>query len=242
MSARDDIYANIRRSLGVNGSEKIRQQMVADRLERAPKGVIPQRGQVSGAERIALFKTMVETSLATVTEVTSPAEVPQSIALFLRNHNLPATLRMGDDPRLKAMPWAETTLDIAHGPSEGRDLNAVSHAFGGIAESGTLAMVSGHENPSTLNFLPDNHIIVVSAKDIASDYEAVWNRSPLRLRQGHHAAHGELDHRPLPLRRHRADSAARRPRPAAAACCGGGGLGPAQPSVTPSTSSPASCR
>ena len=176
MSARDDVFANVRRSLGVNGKETIRQQMVRDRLERSPKGVIPQRGQVSGEERIALFKTMVEVSLATVTEVASPAEVPQSIALFLRNHNLPATLRMGDDPRLGAMPWSETTLDIAHGPSEGRDLNAVSHAFGAIAESGTLAMVSGHENPSTLNFLPDNHIIVVSAKDIASDYEAVWNR------------------------------------------------------------------
>ena len=174
MSARDDIYANIRRSLGVNGSEKIRQQMVADRLERAPKGVIPQRGQVSGAERIALFKTMVETALATVTEVSSPAEVPQSIALFLRNHNLPATLRMGDDPRLKTMPWPETTLEVAHGPSEGRDLNAVSHAFGGIAESGTLAIVSGHENPSTLNFLPDNHIVVIAAKDIAGDYERVF--------------------------------------------------------------------
>jgi L-lactate dehydrogenase complex protein LldG len=52
----------------------------------------------------------------------------------------------------------------------------VSHAFGAIAESGTLAMVSGAENPSTLNFLPDNHIIVVSAKDIAGDYESVWNR------------------------------------------------------------------
>jgi L-lactate dehydrogenase complex protein LldG len=102
--------------------------------------------------------------------------VPQSIAHFLRNHNLPATLRMGDDPRLKAMPWSDTTLEIAHGPSQGSDLNAVSHAFGGIAESGTLAMVSGSDNPSTLNFLPDNHIIVVSAKDIASDYESVWNR------------------------------------------------------------------
>jgi L-lactate dehydrogenase complex protein LldG len=169
MSARDDIFANIRRSLGVKGSETIRQQIVADRLERAPKGVIPKRGQVSGDERIALFKTMVETALATV-------EVPQSIAHFLRNHNLPATLRMGDDPRLKAMPWSDTTLEIAHGPSQGSDLNAVSHAFGGIAESGTLAMVSGSDNPSTLNFLPDNHIIVVSAKDIASDYESVWNR------------------------------------------------------------------
>ncbi|WP_457091210.1 LutC/YkgG family protein [Microvirga sp. P5_D2] len=176
MSARDDIFANIRRSLGVKGQETIRRQIVQDRLERAPKGVIPKRGQVQGDERIALFKMQAEASLATVTEVASAAEVPQSIALFLRNHNLPATLRMGDDPRLVAMPWADTTLEMSHGPSEGQDLNAVSHAFGGVAETGTLAMVSGAENPSTLNFLPDNHIIVVSAKDIAGDYESVWNR------------------------------------------------------------------
>jgi L-lactate dehydrogenase complex protein LldG len=176
MSARDDIFASIRRSLGVKGKETIRRQIVQDRLERAPKGVIPKRGQVSGEERIALFKGQAEASLATVTEVASAADVPQSIALFLRNHNLPATLRMGDDLRLKAMPWGETALEISHGPSEGRDLNAVSHAFGGVAETGTLAMVSGPENPSTLNFLPDNHIIVVSAKDIAGDYESVWNR------------------------------------------------------------------
>jgi L-lactate dehydrogenase complex protein LldG len=176
MSARDDIFANIRRSLGVKGSETIRRQIVQDRLERSPKGVIPKRGQVSGEERIALFKVQAEASLATVTEVSSAAEVPQSIALFLRNHNLPATLRMGDDQRLAAMPWADTTLEISHGPSKGHDLNAVSHAFGGVAETGTLAMVSGPENPSTLNFLPDNHIVVVSAKDIASDYESVWSR------------------------------------------------------------------
>lgn len=176
MSARDDVFANIRRSLGVKGSETIRRQMVAERLERAPKGVVPARGQVAGEERIALFKLQAEAALATVTEVASAAEVPQSIALFLRNHNLPATLRMGDDPRLEKMPWAETTLEMSRGPSEGSDLNAVSHAFGAVAESGSLVMVSGHENPSTLNFLPDNHIVVVSAKDIAGDYETVWNR------------------------------------------------------------------
>ena len=176
MSARDDIFNNIRRSLGVRGNETIRRQIATERLERAPRGVVPARGQVSGEERLALFRTQAESAFATVTEVASLAEVPQSIALFLRNHNLPATLRMGDDPRLKAMPWADTALEIAHGPSAGGDLNAVSHAFGAVAETGTLVMVSGHENPSTLNFLPDNHIIVVSAKDIAGDYESVWNR------------------------------------------------------------------
>ncbi len=176
MSARDDIFANIRRSLGVKGSETIRRQLVTDRLERAPRGVVPARGQVQGEERIALFKIQAEAALATVTEVTSPAEVPQVIAEYLRNHNLPATIRMGEDPRLAAMPWDGTALEVSRGRSEGGDLNAVSHAFGGVAETGSLVMVSGADNPSTLNFLPDNHIVVVKAADLATDYESVWQK------------------------------------------------------------------
>jgi L-lactate dehydrogenase complex protein LldG len=176
MSARDDILGTIRRSLGVTGREAIRRQIVADRLEQAPKGMVPARGKVDGEERIALFKTQAEAALATVNEVESPADVPQAVAEFLRNHNLPAAIRTGEDLRLKAMPWDATSLDVSRGPSAGQDLNAVSHAFGGVAESGSIAMVSGAENPSTLNFLPDNHIVVVSAKDITGDYETLWSK------------------------------------------------------------------
>ena len=46
----------------------------------------------------------------------------------------------------------------------------------GVAETGTLVMASGPDNPTTLNFLPDTHIVVVDAKDIAGDYETVWAR------------------------------------------------------------------
>jgi L-lactate dehydrogenase complex protein LldG len=45
-----------------------------------------------------------------------------------------------------------------------------------VAESGTLVLVSGEDNPTTLNFLPDTHIVVVSADDVAGDYETVWQR------------------------------------------------------------------
>ena len=176
MSARDEIFTSIRRSLGVSGNEAPRRQIVRDRIERAPKGTIPARGQVQGEDRLALFRTQAELALATVTDAASAAEVPQIVAEYLRNHNLPAAVRMGDDPRLKAMPWAETSLEVATGRSEGADLNAVSHAFGGVAESGTMVMVSGPENPSTLNFLPDNHIVVLSAKDIVGDYETAWTK------------------------------------------------------------------
>jgi L-lactate dehydrogenase complex protein LldG len=91
---------------------------------------------------------------------------------------------MGEDVRLAQMPWAQTTLEVATGRSNGGDPNAVSHAFGGVAESGTLAMISGADNPTTLNFLPDNHIVVVSAADIAGDYEAVWQRLRERVGKG----------------------------------------------------------
>jgi L-lactate dehydrogenase complex protein LldG len=175
-TARDDVLSNIRRSLAVRGDERTRRQIVAERLDRAPKGVIPARGQVSGEDLVEVFRTQVEAALATVHMVDSVAEVPQAVAAFLRNHNLPATIRTGEDLRLRAMPWGETTLEVSHGRSDGGDLNSVSHAFGGVAESGTLVMVSGPENPSTLNFLPDNHIVVVAAKDVAGDYETVLGK------------------------------------------------------------------
>ena len=70
----------------------------------------------------------------------SSADVPAEIARFLRENNLPATLRFGDDTRLADMPWAATALEIARGPSDGDDLNAVSAAFAAVAETGTLAL------------------------------------------------------------------------------------------------------
>ena len=183
-SARDDVLANIRRSLGVTGNEAARRGAVADRLERAPKGVIPARGQLDAPGRAALFVAQAEAALATVTTLASAQDAPAEIARYLRDNNLPATIRIGADRRLASLPWTATTLEVSNGPSQGGDLNAVSHAFGGVAETGTLAMVSGADNPSTLNFLPDNHIVIVSRKDIGGDYEAVWQMARLAYGKG----------------------------------------------------------
>ncbi len=181
-TARDEFLATIRRSLGVNGAEAPRRAEIEDRLSRAPKGIIPERAQVNGAERLALFKRQAEEALATVTLVPDAASVPSEAARYLRDANLPATLRIGDDPRLAVMPWETTAIEVSKGPSGGGDLNALSHAFAGIAETGTLAMVSGSENPTTLNFLPDNHLVVVAAGDLSGSFEELLGK--LRARYG----------------------------------------------------------
>ena len=177
MSARDLIFGSIRRSLGVSGKEATRRKTVADRLAQHPAGIVPARGQLAAKERLALFRTMVEAANGSVDEIADTADVPSAVAAFLRAHNLPMAVKRGADPRLAALPWErERTLDVSSGRSDGKDIVAVSHAFGAIAESGTLMLVSGPDNPTTLNFLPDTHIVVLNAKDVAGDYETLWRR------------------------------------------------------------------
>ena len=48
-------------------------------------------------------------------------------------------------------------------------------AFAGIAETGTLMLRSGPESPSTLNFLPDTHMVVLRASQIRKSYEDGWD-------------------------------------------------------------------
>ena len=177
MTARDTLFATIRQSLGVTGHEPARHEAVASRIANHPRGVIPARGQLPPAERVRFFAEMVVAAAGTVATLPSAADVPAAISAFLRSQNLPMQIRRGDDPRLAAMPWHDQrTLEVSTGPSDGHQLASVSHAFGGVAETGTLVMLSGPDNPTTLNFLPDTHIVVVDAKDIAGDYETVWQR------------------------------------------------------------------
>jgi L-lactate dehydrogenase complex protein LldG len=185
MTARDLIFGSIRRSLGVSGKEATRRKTVADRLAQHPAGIVPARGQLPANERLALFRAMVEAANGSVEEIADRADVPSAIAALLRRHNLPMALKRGVDPRLAALPWErERTLEVSVGRSDGKDLVAVSHAFGAAAESGTLMLVSGADNPTTLNFLPDTHVVIVDAKDVAGDYETLWRRLRERFGDG----------------------------------------------------------
>ncbi|MBA3448126.1 MAG: lactate utilization protein [Pseudaminobacter sp.] len=173
MSSRDAILNKVRHSLGRTEDDAARQKAVAGRLKKAPLGVIPARGQLGARERVELFHVMAEKLYATVERLKKPDDVPKAVAAYLRGKNLPASLRMGGDPRLAAMPWAkQRALEVKSGPSDGDDMTGVSHAMAGIAETGTLVLHSGPANPTTINFLPEHHIVVIDVADIDGDLEA----------------------------------------------------------------------
>jgi L-lactate dehydrogenase complex protein LldG len=170
------MLGKVRRAIGAS-DDAARRKAVSKRLQNPHANIIPERGQLDRKGRVALFSEMAERVSATVERLASPDDVPAAVANYLRGHNLPMEVRTGADLVLASLPWDRAPhLERQIGASGGNDHVSLSRAFGGVAESGTLMLVSGEDNPTTLNFLPDTHIVVVSADDIAGDYETVWNR------------------------------------------------------------------
>lgn len=177
-NTRSSVLDSIRRHLGAGADNaEARRAAVEERLRGHARNLVPQRGQGSDADRLALFKTMLERADATVSEVADRDAVPETVADYLRAHNLPLRLRMGEDAALAALPWGDRTptLEIEHGMAQASDQAALSHAFAGIAETGTLALHSGADNPTSLNFLPENHLVMVEADRVVAAYEDVWD-------------------------------------------------------------------
>jgi L-lactate dehydrogenase complex protein LldG len=175
MSARDNILAKVRRSLGASGSDAGRQAAVTARIAEAKPGLIPARGQLPPEDRVKLFCYYAEKYGATTARIASIEALPGEVALYLKSRNLPASVRMGSDPLLAAAHFeSEPVLSVLSGASDGNDLAGVSHARAGVAESGTLVLASGPDNPVTINFLPEHHIVAVKAEDIGGSLEEAF--------------------------------------------------------------------
>ena len=188
------------------------------RLARAPAGVVPKRGP--GRRRDA-------------------GRDLQGRGRARRRPRSPRSRRSPTFPRRSRDICARTTAgDVAHGRRRAPRGDAVergrrSKSCAGprtatistpcrspspaIAETGTLALVSGADNPTTLNFLPDNQVVVRRGATTSSATTRACSPSCAQPTAGRRAAHGQFHHRPVALGRHRADAAPRRARAAAAA-------------------------
>ena len=184
MSSRDAILGRIRKSLGANENVADgRRETIRRRIDKHPSGIVP-KGPASEAAVLKRFVEQAESAAATVT-VVRRAKAGTAITDWLRDHNLPQRLRMGDDKRLKAIDWSKKAApELLGGASDGTDMVGLSHALGGVAETGTLILVSGTDNPTTLNFLPENHIVMVEAGDIAQNYETMWSKLRRKFGKG----------------------------------------------------------
>ena len=175
---KDEFIASLAPFAGRIGRRSNPQAAVAARLAAHAPNLVPARATGDAAHRTKLFIEQATAVQTTIDEVKTAAAIPAAVADYLRQHNLPQTLRHGADPLLKGLPWKKgaPSLAISEGRADPADEVSIAHAFAGVAETGTLILCSGPDNPTTLNFLPETHIVVLEAGDLVGTYEEAWTR------------------------------------------------------------------
>lgn len=172
MSAREKILARIRSNSGRGGpttdAELATVRAVIARHATGP-GLSP-----GWSDDVARFKERAVAMASTVAVVGSRAEVPGAVAAYLRDGGLPT--RGVCWTELADLPWAAAGLDVDGRPAKDGDLVGITGAFCAIAETGTLALLSGKDTPARTSLLPETHVAVVDVASIVPSMEAAWQR------------------------------------------------------------------
>jgi L-lactate dehydrogenase complex protein LldG len=175
MPSRDQILGTIRVSLKQSTLTPSSSSEIDARLNAHVKNTVPKRSEGDNETQTALFITEAERVNATTERLDSLDQLGEVVQRYLAGHNLPGCVKIAPHSMLKNVNWSKhPTLEVAEGPAVDTDQASLSVAVTGVAETGTLVLHSGPESPTTLNFLPDNHIVLLPQSQITGAYEEAW--------------------------------------------------------------------
>jgi L-lactate dehydrogenase complex protein LldG len=140
------------------------------------------RNVLSG-ELIDVFEAAARRLATTVDRVDSVAALPAAIATYLDAIGVARSAIVWPDLDhfLGAQPdWAACGITVAaRAPVRDEpvaDLVGITGVYAAVAETGTLALLSGPGTPASMALLPETHIAIVPSERIVGYYEDVFDR------------------------------------------------------------------
>ncbi|MDP7547731.1 MAG: LUD domain-containing protein [Alphaproteobacteria bacterium] len=174
-SGREAILGAIRQSLGRPALSADARHELNGHIAKHRANLVPARGKGEHAALVERFQEMARAAACTVAVVASEGAVPGAVADYLRANNLPTQVTLAPDQWLCGLDWdSQSLLETRQGAAGINDLVSVTPAFAGVAETGTLVALSGKDHPTTLNFVPDYHVVALRTSQVVGAYEEVW--------------------------------------------------------------------
>lgn len=172
MTGRESVLAKLRKVRLARGDEGDAEFRVRQRLDQHPQEA--PAPAVADSEIVERFTSKAEAAQTAVLRLPDLNSVPEAIASELRNRNLGPAIRMGEEPAFTDLSWGG--LDVSRGAGRQVEPAALSRAAFGVAETGTLTLLSGVDNPITLALLSEHHFAVLLRYDLVANFEDVWAR------------------------------------------------------------------
>jgi len=180
--SRDRILGRIRASYGrpegPGPSERRQAEAYLQRHAVGPKPPIPD------SDKIPRFVAQSARLSATIDRAQRRDQIPEIVARYCGHHGL--VPRAVAWQAFQDLDWARAGLQVEfRAPVRDEpepDLIGITGCFAAVAETGTLAMLSGPDTPASMTLLPETHIAVVPQDRVLYHMEDVFER--LRAERG----------------------------------------------------------
>jgi L-lactate dehydrogenase complex protein LldG len=165
--AKAAIFATLHSALKRGPLDEASQAALDERIAHPPRHVRP----AQEADHLARFIRKFESRAGTIERVASLAEVPAAVEAYRQSKDLPPQAMIG--AALADLPWPADWA-IGHGAAGPEATLSVTPCLAGIAETGSLMLAASPASPTTHNFVPDDHVVVLEVDRIVPYFEDAW--------------------------------------------------------------------
>ena len=122
-----------------------------------------------GDDLIARAIEQMEGVLMSVVRLQSRDDIAEAVRFWCESEGIEGELSVS--PALSDLKWPEGTHA---GPATGTEVISVTPCLAAVAETGSVVLASDAKTPATLNFLPENHVVVLHENQIAAHVDDVF--------------------------------------------------------------------
>ena len=172
--ARAEVLARIGRALGREApalDASAAPESVRARLTGPAAHTLPMLGE----ELVDRAVRLMEEVLIDVVRLQTRAEVPEALRDWLEGHGVDGALTvapaLGDVDFPDDYPHA-----VRRGAADGLERTSLTPCVAAVAETGSVVFTSTADTPATLNFLPENHAVVLHEDQVVAHVDDVFGR------------------------------------------------------------------
>jgi len=171
-ASREAVLARVRAALGRRGpganATAAAHAYIAEQRQ-GPRPSLP-------GDRVQRFLERAGDMASTVERVANLDDAPRAVARYLDAivSSPPATRAGVCWPEFATLGWTEAGMSLESRPTVGHDALGVTGCFCAIAETGTLAFLTGTETPTATFLLPETHVAIVRADQVVPGMEEAF--------------------------------------------------------------------
>ena len=171
-SGREAVLGRIGRALG-REAPVTDVALASDAVRERLAGAATHTRPFLGEDLVGRAVRLMEEVLMDVVRLQTRADVPGAVREWLAGHGQAGAVTLS--PALADVDFPDDfPHPVRRGAADGAEVASVTPCLAAVAETGSVVFASAGDTPATLNFLPENHAVVLHEAQVVGHVDEVF--------------------------------------------------------------------